>query len=257
MHGVKVVIDVKPRGGSRRSKPGTKGAGPAASPVGRLLSAHEDERRRISQEIHNDLGGRISEIALLARQVANRAAGLPADILSPLDQLLEKTMEAAKAIGSISHRLHSPILEFAGVTAGLESLCREFQTDTGVRVEFQGGLKVKDISGEAALCLYRVAEESLSNIAKHSGSARAEVLLTRTADNGQLTIRDFGKGFAASPKNQQGLGLISMQERVRLLAGALQVQTSPDGVQVRVSIPIRAQKAASAPLAKGAGGRLR
>src|SRR5262245_12841078 len=119
LSGLEFVVDVKPdrlRGKSSAEITDQR----IESVVGRLLKAHEEECRRISREIHDDLGGRITEIGLLIQHI-KKSAILPKKIVSELDQLRDKTIEISKVIGKLSHRLHSPVLEFTGIAIALES----------------------------------------------------------------------------------------------------------------------------------------
>jgi len=218
-----------------RGEPGRR----PESIVGRLLRAQEEERRRIAREVHDDIGGRITEMALVIRRVAGRAALSNKSLAEDLEKLLNKVEEAAKSVRRMSHQLHSPVLKIAGVVAGLESLCREFETSTGVSVRFTASGAFADVSGETALCVYRIAQEALTNIAKHSAAAEAGIRLERLAGRVQITINDSGVGFAPDFAQREGLGLVSMEERARLLHGEFHVQSQPGrGVCIQAILPV-------------------
>jgi signal transduction histidine kinase len=248
--GLEFVVDIKPDDRSLSKASASIIDERTEFVVGRLLKAHEEECRRISREIHDDLGGRITEIALLIQQI-KKSTTIPKAIVSKLDQLRDKAVETSRVIGKLSHRLHSPVLEFTGITVALESVCREFQAHTGIQVEFVAIREPADVPSEIALCLYRIAQESLSNIAKHSDAKSARVELTSRSEEVQLTIRDTGHGFRARSRRTKGLGLISMQERVRLLQGTLQIQTRAGaGTLVRTTLPFKPQSAQATPRTK-------
>jgi signal transduction histidine kinase len=216
------------------------------SVVYRLLEAQEEERRRIAREVHDDLGSRIAELALSIHQIITRSPELSENAVADLDGLLEKTTALSGAIRSLSHQLHSPVLTLVGLPASLRSLCRQFQASTGIRVFLTIGRDVDDIPADTALSLYRIAQESLNNIARHTGANTARVRLTRKSEQVQLTISDSGSGFTAKSKRSEGIGLISMEERVRALRGTFQIRTRPGaGTHLRAAIPLSLQSSAT------------
>jgi signal transduction histidine kinase len=213
--------------------------------VYRLLEAQEEERRRIAREMHDDLGSRIAELALSIHQIIIRSPELSENAVAQLDGLLEKTTALSGAIRSLSHQLHSPVLTLVGLSAALRSLCQQFQASTGIRVFLAIGSDVDNIPGDRAHALYRIAQESLNNIARHSGASTARVRLTRKPGEVQLTISDSGSGFTSKSKRSEGLGLISMQERVRALQGTFSIRTRPGaGTHLRATIPLTLQSSA-------------
>jgi signal transduction histidine kinase len=215
------------------------------SVVYRLLEAQEEERRRIARDMHDDLGSRIAELALSIHQIITRSPELSETAVADLDGLLEKTAGLSGAIRSISHQLHSPVLTLVGLPGALRSLCRQFQASTGIRVFLTIGRDVEEIPGDAALSLYRIAQESLNNIGRHSGASTARVRLTRKAHEVQLTISDSGNGFTSESRSKDGLGLISMEERARALHGTFKIRTQPGaGTHVRAAIPLSLQSSA-------------
>src|SRR4029078_5024927 len=119
-----------------------------------LLNAQEAERRRISREIHDDLGPRIWEIGFHVRQIA-ASADLPKSIVSRLLEVTNKTTEFGNVIRNLSHQLHSPVLEIAGLAAGLRSFGPEFQNKLGIPIVFSSCSDLKNVPNEIALCLYR------------------------------------------------------------------------------------------------------
>lgn len=216
-----------------------------SSIVYRLLEAQEQERRRIAREMHDDFGSRIAELALSIHQIITRSPDLSETAVADLDGLLEKTTALSGAIRSLSHQLHCPVLTLVGLTGALRSLCHQFQASTGIHVSLTIGRDLDKIPGDTALSLYRIAQESLNNIARHSGAQTAKVRLNRKAQELQLSISDSGTGFTSRSKRRNGLGLISMEERARALHGTLQVRTQPGaGTLVRAVIPLRPQPAA-------------
>ncbi len=234
-----IAIDVRPESGDAPDQTTSSGDRRTQSVVGRLLSAQEEERRGIAREIHDNLGSKITEMTLLLHRMSRETPATSRKRHPDLTQLKEKVLELAEAVRTLSRLLHSPVLKFMGLVPAVESLCAEFEVHTGIRIQFVANAQPAEISNDVALCLYRVAQESLTNIARHSGANKARVKLMHTFDHVQLTISDPGKGFSPKAVRRKGLGFISMQERVRLLHGALQIRTRlGSGTEVHTTIPL-------------------
>jgi PAS domain S-box-containing protein len=207
--------------------------------AGRLLVAHEEERKYIARELHDDLNQQVAALALglgkLERQLRN--ADLP--IRNQLEKLEDRVTKLSEQIRRLSHELHSSTLEHVGLTAALKLYCSEFAELQGISVNIKIEGNIEPMSHEAALCLYRVAQESLHNIAKHSGVKKAEVTIRGSTEAIELRISDEGKGFNRDQvKERQGLGLVSIEERVKLLRGSFEVNSKPGtGTELRVRIP--------------------
>ncbi len=132
-----------------------------------------------------------------------------------------------------------PVLDDLGVVASLQSMCKEFSERTKIPVEFTAAAMAPRVSREAASCLYRVAQESLENIAKHSGAKRVSVALTLRKGTVVLTVADDGAGFdLAAIKGRGGLGFIGMEERARLINGKLSIAAKP-GHGTRIALEVR------------------
>jgi signal transduction histidine kinase len=239
---------------------GSWGAGTAVNgsdEVGRLrgfaaylLSAQEAEQRRISREIHDDLG---QKLALLEIQL-ERMKGTPrseARLVSELESLRGSVAGLAEDLHRICHCLHPVILDNLGLAVGIECLCEEYTRMSGIAVKF-----VRDDAPAAppgiSLCLYRVVQEALHNVAKHAHAKRATVTLWGNSAGIQVTIRDTGCGFdpALSRKDHartnHGLGLISLGERVRLLGGQCEIRSKPGrGTRIVAFVPFSSSVAGS------------
>ena len=140
----------------------------------------------------------------------------------------------------LSHDLHPDILQQVGLTAALESHCEEFQKQHGIDVIFPGE-KLAAIDPDAALCLFRAAQETLRNVAKHAGARHVKGALSREQDELTLTIVDDGNGFdtAGVPRTGGGLGLVSIEERARLLRGCVRIASATArGTTVRIAVPM-------------------
>jgi PAS domain S-box-containing protein len=207
--------------------------------AGKLITAQEEERKHLSRELHDDLNQKLASLAITIGYL-KRHLPEPADFINhQLTDLEERIFSLSNDIRQLSHELHPAVLEHIGLQMALESYCAEFSGREGIRVALDIEEGISEIHPRIALCLYRIAQEALRNVAKHSGATSAHVRLS-TANGGiRLIISDQGVGYDYSQARAKGgLGLISMEERVRLLGGSFHVTTRPQkGTEVRVQIP--------------------
>jgi two-component system sensor histidine kinase UhpB len=157
-----------------------------------------------------------------------------------LKELLHQITDLSDSLRHLSHCLHPHLLRHFGICAALKVLCEEFAKSSGIQIHVSTPEEFPGLSEDAGLCLFRVSQECLHNIAKHSDADSATVVLERTSGEIRLNVTDTGRGFAQSAAWEKGgLGLTSMRERVLCVGGQLQVQSAPgDGTQVRVTIPV-------------------
>jgi signal transduction histidine kinase len=209
--------------------------------VGRLITAQEAERRRIARELHDDINQQLASLSIAFSGLKRRLAADGADVHDALDQLQQRTITLAEAVRHLSHDLHPGVLQHAGLVAALEAHCAEVGSQHAIEVTFSAAAGFETIPQDMALCLYRVAQEALRNIAVHAGARQARVALKLIADGVELTIADDGQGFDLTEAQRRGgLGLISLDERVRLVGGSLQINTQPQrGTELRVQVPLR------------------
>ncbi len=205
----------------------------------RLINAHEEERQRISQEMHDDFGNRIALIALSLRQLITQQTHNSSSTTRELEKIFEQITDLAAAVRDLSHGLHPPLLRHVGIKAALTSLRDRLEKTPGIRVHLvvEGGLpRLRD---EAALCVFRITQEALNNVAKHSGADRASVVLERTPSGIKLMVSDIGRGFIPSESKTDGLGLRSMEARALSVGGRLTVHSSPGaGTRIYLKIPL-------------------
>jgi len=206
---------------------------------GRLITAQEEERARIARELHDDLSQRMALLLVAIDQFKQEVPDLSSEAQQQLENIAEITTGVSSDICDLSRQLHPSKLETLGLLGSLDSLCREFSGQYEVEVQFLHGGILEQIPKDVALCLYRITQEALRNVAKHSGAAEAEVELTGKTDEIDLCISDPGRGFdVEAAKGVAGIGLISMQERLRLVRGQLSIESAPSrGTQIRVRIP--------------------
>jgi signal transduction histidine kinase len=201
-----------------------------------LIELQENERKRLSRELHDDIGQRLSlaasEVALLQHQHSRDPAGL-GDRLGTLREDLDSL---CTDLHSLSHSLHSYKLQHLGLTPALKDLCQRMSLP-GFHVNLIADDSANPRSKEVSLCLYRVAQEALNNAHRHAHTSFVTVTLTKLQHNFYMSIQDLGIGFEASA-NPQGLGLISMKERLKLVDGQLILHSIPGrGTEVSVAIP--------------------
>jgi PAS domain S-box-containing protein len=211
--------------------------------TGRLLEAEQRERRRLSRELHDDLN---QKLAVLSVDVGVLAKALPASDPEKIHRELRAVQaRVAKLCGEVrrlAYQLHPSVLDDLGLPVALRSYCAEFSEREQIHTTFAHRNIYSPVPQDVASTIYRITQEGLRNVAKHSGSKRASVSLIGTLHDVTLTIRDFGGGFRPdSGKRRAGLGLTSMKERARLIGGELSIASKPNrGTTVRVRIPWRA-----------------
>jgi signal transduction histidine kinase len=219
----------------------------------RLLVAQEDERRRIARELHDHLNQQIALLAIELQQLSLDPPASAEDISTAMHEQWRRTTEIASDVHAISHRLHPSKLETLGLVATVRAHCRDLSRKSLTTHFTEHGMPT-GIPPETSLCLFRVAEEALSNVARHSGASEALVTLFGTGSDVVLRVVDMGSGFDDGAGHRAGgLGLVSMRERVEALGGTLSI-TSVAGkgtvVEARVACP-----ALPARLAGGLAGR--
>jgi PAS domain S-box-containing protein len=218
----------------------------------RLIDAQEQERTRIARELHDDINQRIAMLAVELDVLRQRLPDSGAEVRSRLEEIRQLASDIGSGVQEISHRLHSSKLEYLGLVAACKSFCREVAEWHNVAVDFTADNIPTTLPQDAALCLFRVLQESLNNAIKHSGAQRFEAELCGTSNEIRLTVRDHGVGFdAATAMISRGLGLISMRERISFVKGTMLIASKPmGGTEITVRVPLAAQ--AEIPTASGA-----
>ena len=214
----------------------------------RLLRAQETERRRIARELHDDLNQSLALIAVELDLLAQNQPRPGAALDGRLHELSGRVKELSSAVHDLSHQLHPTKLEQLGLVAAVRGLCNELGHAHGLGIEFAAEQVPSSIPDDTALCLYRIAQEALRNVIKHSGARHARVELRGSPGAISLRISDDGSGFEPdSAAGKDGLGLVSMRERLRLIGGEITVDSRPsDGARIDVRAPL-------APSAAGRG----
>jgi PAS domain S-box-containing protein len=215
--------------------------------AGRLIHAQEQERSRIGRELHDHISQMLGVLTIRIDQLRADDATPPA-VAAALEELRQSTTEITTDIHSLSHRLHSSALDYLGLVPALQRLVSEFSARHGIAIELAHTSVPASLPSEVALCLFRVTEESLTNIARHSHAKSARVLVNGGPDGIHLTVEDAGTGFdVESVERAGGLGFVSMRERLRVVRGTVRVDSSPSrGTRIDVRVPAASLLAAAA-----------
>lgn len=218
----------------------------------KLLTAQEDERRRLARELHDAV---TQQLALMSIEIGTLVSSLPlsaAELGARLRALQQRTIQVAREVRTVSHGLHPSTIEELGLCAALESFCEDVSQNQGLSVSYRGVVDDSDITPQAAASLFRIAQECLGNAAKHACATEIAVELCREDDAVTLRVRDNGVGFVPDATTaQEGLGILSMKERIRLVNGTLTLKSRPGvGTTVEAVVPVgkEAREAAAHPV---------
>jgi signal transduction histidine kinase len=218
---------------------------------GRMIYAQEEERSRLARELHDDVTQRL---ALLAIEAGHEERNFPASAAgSAMRTMREGLVRLSEDVHALSYRLHPSILEDLGLIEALKSECDRFSRACDIRLD----ANVPDIPArlprDVALCLFRIAQEGLRNIARHAAASRVEVRLRRLGGGLQLVVKDNGTGFdTALHRTRMSLGHASMRQRVFVLGGNVDIESSHGhGTMIVAWVPLK--EAHSEPSARAAG----
>ena len=205
----------------------------------KLIDSQEQERARIGRELHDDINQQIAMLAVELEQLQND----PSDIKDRLRELRKQMSELSNDVQALSHELHSSKLEYLGAVAGIKSWCKEFAERQKIEIDFRSSVQ-STLPPEVGRTLFRVLQEALHNVIKHSEAKHVEVHLREECGEIHLVVGDPGKGFNLEAALQsRGLGLISMRERVRLVNGTISIESKPMvGTTIHVRIPLEPER---------------
>jgi signal transduction histidine kinase len=218
---------------------------------GRLIHAHEEERSRLGRELHDDVTQRLALLAIDAGREERKSAG--ADGGGAMRTMREGLVRLSEDVHALSYRLHPSILADLGLHEALKSECEHLSQTSSLRVELGADESPEIVPRDVGLCVFRVAQESLRNVARHARASRVGIRLRRLDGGLQLTVRDNGVGFdPAQGPDKASLGHASMRQRVALLGGQLNIDSKPgEGTVVSAWVPLR--EAHGEPSARAAG----
>ena len=206
----------------------------------RLIQAHEDERALLARELHDDLTQRLAVLAIdVGRAELVAAGGAQADVMRSVRAELVRLSED---IHSLAYQLHPSVLEELGLVEALRAESERRSRHGRLVLATDLEPAPVHVGKDAELCLFRVAQEALNNVARHSGTSRASITLRRADEGLLLAVRDDGVGFElASPRTERSLGLMSMRERVHLVNGTLDIESAPgQGTTIIAWVPAQA-----------------
>lgn len=206
----------------------------------KLIEAQEQERTRVARELHDDVAQSVALLTAKMDEIKNAPPPRKEDFRAHMNELIAQAGQIAADIHAISHSLHSSRLEHLGVVSAMGGFCREYAGRQKVEIRFSHQGIPPRIPEEISLCLFRVLQEALQNATRHSGARHFQVHFYGTEEEVGLRVSDTGRGFdPGRAMHQQGLGLTSMHERLRLVGGTLSVESTPDkGTTIHAHVPL-------------------
>jgi two-component system, NarL family, sensor histidine kinase UhpB len=206
----------------------------------RALTAAEEERKRIARELHDETA-QLLAVLLIRIRLVRAADPDAADAL--LEDMRREIGQALEGVRRFARGLRPPALDELGLVPAIEAHVRSLREATGIDITIDAAPVGRDLPPEAELAVYRIVQEALSNVVRHSGAGRAEVHLAREGETLRLCVRDDGHGFDVAAMKQPGggLGLFGMEERAAYLGGRVEVESRPGaGTTVRAEVPVAA-----------------
>jgi PAS domain S-box-containing protein len=203
----------------------------------RLMEAQEEERKRISRELHDDIGQRVALLAIELDMVGQQLGG-ESEIRERIEQLQALTGELGTDLHLLSHALHSAKLKHLGLEAALRELCSRMSNNPGLVVELDCENSSHPVTEDVALVLYRIAQEALNNVLRHSKATKANISLECRETYAKLVISDNGRGFDLGASSD-GIGLVGMRERLRAVGGEFRIfSTAEVGTEIHARVPL-------------------
>jgi len=207
--------------------------------AGKLLSVQEAERRRLAREMHDDLTQHLAVLAIEIGKMERKFQDSEDPVLETLRSIRERLVNLSGDVHAISRQLHPSIIDDLGLVDAIKSECRTFTRREGIAIDYSTESMPPRIPEDVAICIYRIVQEGLRNVAKHADTTQLQISLTGKDDSIHLTIKDQGVGFDPKEiKKKLGLGHVSMQERVRLIQGDISIESRPGkGTVINVRAP--------------------
>jgi signal transduction histidine kinase len=205
---------------------------------GRFVAALEQDRGRVARKLHDDVSQRLALAAVMLKNLGQNLPKTNAEIVAALHSIWQTVSEISSEIHYLSRQLHPSTLGL-GLGSALRTFCEGVERQYGLKVRVTCQRVPDAVPGDDAMCVYRVAQEAISNVVKHSQAREARLELTGTSEHLELLIIDEGKGFEYDTERERGLGLLSMRERLRLVGGTLRIQTGLGGTEVLARVPLK------------------
>jgi len=210
---------------------------------GRILHVQDEERRRIARELHDITGQELAVVAISLDQLAANVGRADVDIVKGIKESVELVHKIEDEVRTLSYLLHPPLLDQLGLGAALRWYAEGFTKRTGIQVEVETAKKSPRFSADKETALFRIVQESLTNVLRHSGSRTALLRFSAHSGTAQVSIEDQGKGMdiqklAANSGQTLGVGIGGMRERLRQLGGKLEIHSQPGGTRVVATLPV-------------------
>jgi PAS domain S-box-containing protein len=201
----------------------------------KLIDSQEQERARIGRELHDDINQRLAMVSVEVQRLQET----PSELQRRTEEIRKELHQISEDVQALSHDLHSSKMEYLGVVEGMKSWCKEFAGRHNFEIDFKSDVP-SPLPRELGVGLFRVLQEALQNVVKHSGVKQVDVDLRKISDEIHLNIKDSGKGFEVDAALRgKGLGLISMRERVRLVKGTIAIDSKPmGGTRINIRVPL-------------------
>jgi signal transduction histidine kinase len=211
-----------------------------------VVSAQEEERQRISRELHDEAGQALTALKISLEMIKGGWQEVPGVIARQMDDAIEMTDQTMEQIRLLAHDLRPPVLDTFGLTTSLEGLCRDFGRRTNLAIEFSG-VTLPELPEAVTISFYRFVQEALTNVARHADATEVKVELLDDGDKIIVTVTDNGKGFDAEAifagSERGGIGLMGMQDRFELLNGWVEIVAAPgQGTRVEAHVPYREEE---------------
>jgi signal transduction histidine kinase len=207
----------------------------------RVIDVEERERSRIAEDLHENIGQHLALLAIEVEQIIKTdPLNRNVETQTRLEAIRKQTLEVLTDVKASAHELHSPRFEYLGIAAVVRSFCEEFSQRKRVEIDFRSHDLPSFVSLDISLRLFRVLQEALYNALKHSGVRHFEVRLWRLSDEIHLTVSDSGTGFdLEAARNDRGLGLVGMEERLKFLNGTFSIESQPGcGTTIHARVPL-------------------
>jgi PAS domain S-box-containing protein len=205
-----------------------------------VIEAEERERNRIARDLHEDIGQRLSLLAIEIEELKDDLPNPTVQLLDRIDSVWKQTLEVSTDVKASAHELYSPRLEYLGIAAVMRSFCGEFGERKRVEIDFRNYPLPTVVPPDVSICLFRVLQEALHNGLKHSGVREFQVQLWGASDEIHLTVSDSGAGFdLEAARKGRGLGLIRIEQRLSLLKGTFSIDSQPKrGTTIHARVPL-------------------
>jgi signal transduction histidine kinase len=207
----------------------------------KLMKLQDEERRRIARELHDSTGQMLAAMKMVLDQMKAEAVGENFSLL--VSQTIEINEEMSRQLRTMSYLLHPPLLDEAGLPSALQWYADGFAERSAIKVDLQIDSDFGRLPDAMEIALFRIVQECLTNIHRHSGSSSASIRVNRKSERIDIEISDGGKGISPDHLREgkvvPGVGMMGMQERMRQFGGSMEVTSSKDGTAVLASIPLK------------------